>query len=181
MTGYIYSIAAGDHVKIGYSKDPEQRLKQIATGCPVKPEIIALCKGTMRQEKAIHAALVGLMCHSSGEWYEKKVIKDVIACLKFHDAPKAIVHAQQISFCSPSKDDMFGRKAAVREFSLKSCCWATWDIEVSQGHRRLSKLEKHIKVKHGFSRREARNIVCRMKDELISGNVPNTVTSEQWA
>jgi hypothetical protein len=176
MTGYIYSISAGDFVKIGYSKDPTRRLKQIATGCPTEPKIIAMCKGTLKQEKTIHALLSGLVCHSSGEWYEKSGIKDVIACLKFHDVAKAIIHAEQISLCTASKGDVRGRKSATVEFCMKDCCWSVWETECEQGYQRLSMLEKHIKLRHGFSRREARAIVSRFKDKLMQGQTPSAVS-----
>lgn len=34
MTGFIYAIASGDAVKIGYAKDPHRRLSELNVGAP---------------------------------------------------------------------------------------------------------------------------------------------------
>jgi len=56
-------------VKIGYSeKDPERRIKSMATGSPCILELVAITSGGRSGEKKIHRALATHCCH--GEWFE---------------------------------------------------------------------------------------------------------------
>ena len=48
--GFVYFFLVGELVKIGYSTDPEQRLRQVKAD-----RILGYFPGTMRDEKAIHA------------------------------------------------------------------------------------------------------------------------------
>ena len=57
--GYVYFIAqcnkqGNNQVKIGYSKNPKNRLKSLATSSPLPLQLIGMIKGTMEVEKEIH-------------------------------------------------------------------------------------------------------------------------------
>lgn len=64
MNYYLYVIACGTHVKIGISNNPERRLKQIATYCPVEPRIYAKYGPTTQGQAA------------EAEWYLHKTFAD---------------------------------------------------------------------------------------------------------
>lgn len=65
----VYVIQAGDFCKIGFSKNPEKRLSQIATGCPIPPVLAfeADCKSPRSVEQKAHRLLHGHLAH--GEWF----------------------------------------------------------------------------------------------------------------
>jgi uncharacterized protein YeeX (DUF496 family) len=55
-------------VKIGRSKNPEKRLKQLSTGSPYKLEIIKKIRGNENLEREIHDKFSHL--RMNGEWFE---------------------------------------------------------------------------------------------------------------
>jgi hypothetical protein len=68
-SGYVYFIEAVglSRVKIGYSEDPESRLKQLLTGSPVTLKIFAKMPGNQPMEKEIHARFLHLKVEN--EWF----------------------------------------------------------------------------------------------------------------
>ena len=68
---YVYAIREVDtkNVKIGISKNPQDRLNQLQTGNSHKLEIVAMCKAENRfkDEKALHHA--NSAHHIHGEWF----------------------------------------------------------------------------------------------------------------
>jgi hypothetical protein len=68
-SGYVYFIEAVglSRVKIGYSEDPENRLKQLLTGSPVALQIFAKMPGNQPMEKEIHARFLHLKVEN--EWF----------------------------------------------------------------------------------------------------------------
>lgn len=60
--GYIYFLRFSDRIKIGFSKDPEQRRKIIP-----HDEVLLVVVGTMREERQCHAAFDHLRV--GGEWF----------------------------------------------------------------------------------------------------------------
>lgn len=69
----VYAIGNMDegYVKIGFSTDPENRIKQIQTGCPFEVEVIKMWNGLGRKdEKKLHKAYSKYQAH--GEWFEIK-------------------------------------------------------------------------------------------------------------
>ena len=71
QTEYVYLIKAGPYVKIGVAENPEKRIKEISTGCPFKPEIIAtkqLGKLCYLVERYLHIKYVDK--GTNGEWFE---------------------------------------------------------------------------------------------------------------
>lgn len=66
----IYFIQCGDNgpIKIGYTSDDLQgRIRTLQTNCPYKLELIGRMKGTMEDEKLIHARF--LDSRLEGEWF----------------------------------------------------------------------------------------------------------------
>ena len=55
-SGHIYFLQSESHglVKIGYATDPEKRINGLRTAGPDKLKVLAIIKGTMKQEKALH-------------------------------------------------------------------------------------------------------------------------------
>jgi hypothetical protein len=68
-SGYVYFIEAVglSRVKIGYSEDPESRLKQLLTGSPVALKIFAKMPGNQPMEKEIHSRFLHLKVEN--EWF----------------------------------------------------------------------------------------------------------------
>jgi len=65
----IYLITTEDKsiCKIGFSKNPEKRLKEIQTGCPQKLHIEEITEGTFKTEKLLHSKFKQLRVQ--GEWF----------------------------------------------------------------------------------------------------------------
>lgn len=71
QTEYLYLITAGAYTKIGVAENPENRLKEISTGCPIKPEIKLtkqLGKLCYLVERYLHIKFAN-KC-TNGEWFE---------------------------------------------------------------------------------------------------------------
>ena len=69
--GAVYAIGNIKHgfVKIGYSNNPEKRIKQIQTGCPFPVTIIRTWQGMGRkEEKLMHRAYSKYK--TVGEWFK---------------------------------------------------------------------------------------------------------------
>jgi hypothetical protein len=68
-TGYVYFIEAVglSRIKIGYSDDPEKRLRQLATGSPISLRIFARMPGNQVMEREIHARFAHLKVDN--EWF----------------------------------------------------------------------------------------------------------------
>jgi hypothetical protein len=69
---YVYAIREvdGGRIKIGISKDPERRLKQLQTGSSSELELVAMREATggFADEKEIHRLNESVRIH--GEWFE---------------------------------------------------------------------------------------------------------------
>lgn len=64
---YFIRDTSSDFVKIGYSYEPENRLKQLQTGSVARLEIIVVIPGDMTEEKALHKKFIDYRVR--GEWY----------------------------------------------------------------------------------------------------------------
>ena len=51
---YVYAISDGSYIKIGISKNPQQRIKQLNTGNVKKLVLLGYFKGGRELEKHIH-------------------------------------------------------------------------------------------------------------------------------
>lgn len=67
--GYIYIIGSlADGVcKIGFSRNPKNRLKELQTGCPYKLTIFFMVEGNIPTEKKLHKKYSEYSTH--GEWF----------------------------------------------------------------------------------------------------------------
>lgn len=68
-TGYVYFIQGlcGGAIKIGFSKNPEVRLKELQTGYPDTLTILLMIPGTEATERAIHRKFEA--SRLKGEWF----------------------------------------------------------------------------------------------------------------
>ena len=69
--GTIYVIAAGEFVKIGFTDGkPQDRLRMLQTGSPMKLSVVAQMSGTMREERALHRRFAAQ--RAEGEWFRRE-------------------------------------------------------------------------------------------------------------
>lgn len=81
--GYVYFVQgmSGGAIKIGYSTDPELRLKNLQTSYPDTLKILCLIPGNEKREKSYHDRFYKYRLN--GEWFTPdKFILDVIEQLK---------------------------------------------------------------------------------------------------
>ncbi|MSU01959.1 GIY-YIG nuclease family protein [Tissierella pigra] len=81
--GFVYFIQGeyGGAIKIGFSKKPEERLKQLQTGYPDTLQILLLIAGNEKDEKRFHDEFESYRLN--GEWFKPdKFILDKINELK---------------------------------------------------------------------------------------------------
>jgi hypothetical protein len=74
MSGWVYVIEAkGQHLfKVGFTTtDPEDRLRQLQTGCPHKLELLTAfsCENPPQIEEALHQMLERHAHRVQGEWF----------------------------------------------------------------------------------------------------------------
>lgn len=67
---YVYIIGniEKEFCKIGFSKNPSERIKSIQTGCPYEVKLLCYYKGDMITEKRLHEKYKDLRLH--GEWFK---------------------------------------------------------------------------------------------------------------
>ena len=64
----IYFVRSyNQHIKIGYSNDPEYRVKSLQTGCPTKLHLQAIMNGNSQTESGLHELFAHLRVR--GEWF----------------------------------------------------------------------------------------------------------------
>lgn len=64
---FIKPIGMDGPIKIGFSKNPERRMKSFATWCPFPLEIICTAPGVAHDEGRLHRRFANL--HTHGEWF----------------------------------------------------------------------------------------------------------------
>jgi hypothetical protein len=76
----VYFIKSGEFVKIGKTRDPRQRLRELQTGNPQRLRILCVVPGGEEVEKEIHRKFNHL--RQGGEWFtHAQEIDDMIAQL----------------------------------------------------------------------------------------------------
>ncbi len=65
---YVIQATGTNRIKLGYSIQPEQRLKELQTGSPYKLKMLAQWPGTRYMESQLHRALAAY--RQDGEWFE---------------------------------------------------------------------------------------------------------------
>ena len=68
LSGFVYFLATETAVKIGYSADPNQRLKALKIALSGNINFIAMVRGSMLNEKTLHSMLSQYRLR--GEWFE---------------------------------------------------------------------------------------------------------------
>jgi len=66
--GYIYFIEGAGLIKIGYSIDPEMRMKGLAVASPVPLVSLGYIPGSRALERRLHKKFTAIRAH--GEWFE---------------------------------------------------------------------------------------------------------------
>lgn len=66
--GWVYFARAGDSLKIGYSADPEARVKQLQTGCPMEIALAGKIFGSEESEALWHRTFAKY--RTTGEWFK---------------------------------------------------------------------------------------------------------------
>jgi hypothetical protein len=67
---YIIQSDKSGAIKIGRSKNPQQRLKQLQTGSPFRLKILLILEGKGSIEKQLHRRLNEYKQDCKGEWFD---------------------------------------------------------------------------------------------------------------
>lgn len=78
MTGFLYAVASGGRVKIGFSRNPWGRFSKISSDAPAECSFLGCWPGSLDDESAAHGRFSHLRAH--GEWFE--VADDLIDFIK---------------------------------------------------------------------------------------------------
>lgn len=66
----VYIITDGTNTKIGWSKNPQKRLKQLQTGNSNKLKILKIYDVPRVKERFLHKALFRFKIRHNGEWFK---------------------------------------------------------------------------------------------------------------
>ena len=118
MTGKVYFIAAPGRIKIGYTRQPERRLRDLQNADMEQLTTLAVIEGTRKTERALHERLIHERL--KGEWFVdcenvRRAMAEAISG-KFADmettvaaptdeSPDPIERPELISVCSRLADD----------------------------------------------------------------------------
>ena len=67
---YIIQSDKTGAIKIGRSKNPSKRLKQLQTGCPDKLKLLVIFENKGHLEKNLHRRLKSYKSRRRGEWFD---------------------------------------------------------------------------------------------------------------
>ena len=68
VRGFVYFISCGDHIKIGFSTRPLDRLRALQTSHPDALEIVGTMRGTRALETKLHKRFADT--RERGEWFQ---------------------------------------------------------------------------------------------------------------
>lgn len=74
---YIIQMAVTGDIKVGRSKDPQQRLKQLQTGCPHPLKVILHIPGRGYLERQIHKKMRYRSTRTQSEWFEEGALAEL--------------------------------------------------------------------------------------------------------
>lgn len=85
----VYIISDGTRVKIGWSRDPQKRLKQLQTGNPSILKLIKVYDVLRVKERYLHKNLMLYKTRHNGEWFDisAALIVDILDSLLEHATP----------------------------------------------------------------------------------------------
>lgn len=82
MSGFVYAIASGDAVKIGWASDPLRRLSELQVGHATTIELIGYAPGSKDDERALHRKCASERIR--GEWFSRgPVVSEVLSTVAF--------------------------------------------------------------------------------------------------
>ena len=100
--GEIYFIQLGSigPIKIGFSKNVENRLPNLQSASPWELELLYRSRGTEKNEKYLHQRF--LKWNIRGEWFhpDKEILKYIYSCI-WHDNLRKYVPKKHWSFNPP--------------------------------------------------------------------------------
>jgi hypothetical protein len=79
--GFIYFVAAGPAIKVGFSRQPQEKMAALRTTSAFPLDLIGIIVATQQLEKQIHSRLAAHKCESGGEdwFYDIPEVREVIA------------------------------------------------------------------------------------------------------
>jgi hypothetical protein len=80
---YIVQMAVTGDIKVGRSKDPKRRLKQLQTACPHPLRLILHIPDEGYREREIHRLMRCRNTRGNGEWFEEGALAELP--LKMYD------------------------------------------------------------------------------------------------
>lgn len=87
MSGFVYAIAAGDLVKIGWSATPQVRLTKIRSDSSKPCTLLGYVAASLEQEAELHSLLAPWREH--GEWFRcEGAVRHLIDIMPLGDAVK---------------------------------------------------------------------------------------------
>lgn len=129
---FIYFIATEDYrqVKVGVSKDPKKRLKDLQTGCPVKLVLVGEIFGGYSRERELHEIFLGTRTSANNEWFdlrgrvlafmEKEKLIQATYAQECHRA-RSIREAMWDLLSDDELDSILEDPAIAQELFYKSC------------------------------------------------------------
>lgn len=71
VESFVYALGTMDldRVKIGYSRDPWERLRDLQQGCPDPLRILAVMPGGYKEEQGLHRLFGAYRLRANGEWF----------------------------------------------------------------------------------------------------------------
>lgn len=106
-TDDIYIITAGEYFKLGRSNKPEQRKRELQTGCPHRLIIKCIYSGIGSYENKIHKALSKYKVNGGTEWFDISGIDRAIQICEKLNSKKPIERYENITW--GGKESIDGR------------------------------------------------------------------------
>jgi len=159
---YAVEILNCKFVKIGFADDVERRIAGLQTGSPFKINLLFAVSGTLRQEKAIHAALTAAFARiripmPPNEWYPGRntFFKFFLSELK-RSANFGLKHAENwnVAVNQPSEHWTIDIAPNVRWPEINEVGLAAID---SEHHEKPMKAKTIARLKAGTDRELQRN------------------------
>jgi len=140
--GNVYFVAAGRHVKIGFSTAPLERLRSLQTSHPEKLEILHAVPGTQLMERSFHRRFA--KGRVRGEWFLlSQEVRRFIDWLKRREEPKRPKRAEKAP-PSPRKRKPLTSPEVVRLHMMRLECGA----ETPRGYLITGVLEGMERLPH---------------------------------
>ena len=70
---HVYFAVGGGKTKVGYARDPEERIRDIQKCSPVEITIVATTEGGRGLESRIHSLMLDRHPRSHGEWFHGEI------------------------------------------------------------------------------------------------------------